>query len=137
MRIEESCESLLSKFLKNEIKPNEPSCLFTTGFLNGFYSAIKNQHVKETKCIGLGDPYCEWEFRWVVRSSKHRSGLGAEHPYCDSTQSLMLIFFCRVESGRIHPKCLNRLSRFCSIFLSLISSNSFTQLRRVFSNKGS
>jgi len=29
----------------------------------------------------------------VVRSSKHRSGLGAEHPYCDSTQNLILILF--------------------------------------------
>jgi hypothetical protein len=30
---------------------------------NGFFSAVKNQHVKETKCIAMGDPYCEWEFR--------------------------------------------------------------------------
>ena len=29
----------------------------------------------------------------MVRSSKHRSGLGAEHPYCDSTQNVMLILF--------------------------------------------
>jgi predicted hydrocarbon binding protein len=40
----------------------EPCCYFTTGFLNGFFSAVKNQHVKETKCIVLGDPFCEWEF---------------------------------------------------------------------------
>jgi predicted hydrocarbon binding protein len=44
-------------------KIKEPSCFFTTGFFNGFFSAVKNQHVKEVKCIGLGDPYCEWEFR--------------------------------------------------------------------------
>jgi KaiC/GvpD/RAD55 family RecA-like ATPase len=25
--------------------------------------AVKNLHVKETKCVGMGDPYCEWEFR--------------------------------------------------------------------------
>jgi predicted hydrocarbon binding protein len=35
----------------------------TTGLLNGFFSAVKNQHVKETKCIAAGDPCCEWEFR--------------------------------------------------------------------------
>jgi len=35
---------------------------FTTGFFKGFFSTIKNQHVKETKCIGMGDPYCEQKF---------------------------------------------------------------------------
>jgi predicted hydrocarbon binding protein/KaiC/GvpD/RAD55 family RecA-like ATPase len=44
-------------------KSEEPLCFFTTGFLNGFFSVVKNQHVKETKCIAMGDPYCEWEFR--------------------------------------------------------------------------
>jgi predicted hydrocarbon binding protein len=56
IRIVQNCESFV-------IKAEEPSCHFTTGFLNGFFSAIKNQHVKETKCIAMGDPYCEWEFR--------------------------------------------------------------------------
>jgi predicted hydrocarbon binding protein/KaiC/GvpD/RAD55 family RecA-like ATPase len=59
--IEESRESLYTKVLTT--KWDEPSCYFTTGFLNGFFSAVKNQHVKETKCIAMGDPYCEWEFR--------------------------------------------------------------------------
>jgi len=45
------------------MKWEEPCCFFTTGFLNGFFSAVKNQHVRETKCIAMGDPYCEWEFR--------------------------------------------------------------------------
>jgi len=44
------------------VRAEEPSCYFTTGFLNGFFSAVKNQHVKETKCISMGDPHCEWEF---------------------------------------------------------------------------
>jgi len=44
------------------MRSEKPSCFFTTGFLNGFFSAVKNQHVKETKCIAVGDPYCEWEF---------------------------------------------------------------------------
>jgi hypothetical protein len=35
----------------------KPSSYFTTGFLNGFFSAAKNQQVKETKCIVIGDPY--------------------------------------------------------------------------------
>lgn len=35
-------------------------CFFTTGFLNGLFSAVKNQHVREMKCIATGDPYCEW-----------------------------------------------------------------------------
>jgi predicted hydrocarbon binding protein/KaiC/GvpD/RAD55 family RecA-like ATPase len=61
IKINGNCESIFSKFLT--IKFEEPSCYFTTGFLNGFFSAIKNQHVKETKCIAMGDPYCEWEFR--------------------------------------------------------------------------
>jgi predicted hydrocarbon binding protein/KaiC/GvpD/RAD55 family RecA-like ATPase len=56
LRMVQNCESFM-------IKAGEPSCHFTTGFLNGFFSAVKNQHVKETKCIAMGDPYCEWEFR--------------------------------------------------------------------------
>jgi predicted hydrocarbon binding protein len=40
----------------------KPSCFFTTGFLNGLFSAVKNQHVREMKCVVAGDPYCEWEF---------------------------------------------------------------------------
>jgi predicted hydrocarbon binding protein/KaiC/GvpD/RAD55 family RecA-like ATPase len=61
IKIKENCESVFSRFMTK--KREEPSCFFTTGFLNGFFSAVKNQHVKETKCIAMGDPYCEWEFR--------------------------------------------------------------------------
>jgi predicted hydrocarbon binding protein/KaiC/GvpD/RAD55 family RecA-like ATPase len=56
IRIVQNCESFMTK-------AEEPSCHFTTGFLNGFFSTVKNQHVKETKCIAMGDPYCKWEFR--------------------------------------------------------------------------
>ena len=56
IRIKENCESF-------GIEVEQSTCFFTTGFLNGFFSAVKNQHVKETKCIAMGDPYCEWEFR--------------------------------------------------------------------------
>ena len=58
IRIKENCESLRTKMFTT-IK--EPSCYFTTGFLNGLFSAVKNQHVREIKCIAAGDPYCEWE----------------------------------------------------------------------------
>jgi predicted hydrocarbon binding protein/KaiC/GvpD/RAD55 family RecA-like ATPase len=61
IRIVENCESSLTKMFKT--KEKIPSCYFTTGFLNGFFSAVKNQHVKETKCIAMDDSYCEWEFR--------------------------------------------------------------------------
>ena len=61
IRIRENCESLYIKIWK--VKQNTPSCYFTTGFLNGFFSTVKNKHVKETRCIAMGDPYCEWEFR--------------------------------------------------------------------------
>jgi predicted hydrocarbon binding protein/KaiC/GvpD/RAD55 family RecA-like ATPase len=56
IRIRENCETF-------GVKANEPSCNFTTGFLNGFFYAVKNQHVGEIKCITTGDPFCEWEFR--------------------------------------------------------------------------
>jgi predicted hydrocarbon binding protein len=59
IRMKENCESIWVKFFM--AKWGEPSCYFTTGFLNGFLSVVKNQRVTETKCIGLGDPYCEWE----------------------------------------------------------------------------
>ena len=55
-RMKENCESF-------GIEGEQPTCFFTTGFLNGFFSAVKNQHVKEKRCIAMGDPYCEWEFR--------------------------------------------------------------------------
>jgi predicted hydrocarbon binding protein/KaiC/GvpD/RAD55 family RecA-like ATPase len=61
IRIVENCESSQIKQFLTKIKG--PSCYFTTGFLNGFFSAVKNQHVKEVRCIAMGDPYCEWEFR--------------------------------------------------------------------------
>jgi predicted hydrocarbon binding protein/KaiC/GvpD/RAD55 family RecA-like ATPase len=52
--MKENCEAF-------GLETGEPSCFFTTGFLNGFFSAIKNQHVREVKCIAADDPYCEWE----------------------------------------------------------------------------
>jgi predicted hydrocarbon binding protein/KaiC/GvpD/RAD55 family RecA-like ATPase len=61
IRMKENVESVFYKFMTK--KREEPCCYFTTGFVNGFFSVVKNQHVKETKCIAMGDPYCEWEFR--------------------------------------------------------------------------
>jgi predicted hydrocarbon binding protein len=54
IRIKENCESFA-------LATGEPSCFFTTGFLNGLFSAVRNQHVREVKCIAAGDPVCEWE----------------------------------------------------------------------------
>jgi predicted hydrocarbon binding protein len=59
IRIRENCESSQTKVFATKIK--QPSCYFTTGFLNGLFSAVKNQHVREIRCIAAGDPYCEWE----------------------------------------------------------------------------
>jgi predicted hydrocarbon binding protein len=61
IRIMENRESTWTKGFKPGGK--EPSCFFTTGFLNGFFYSTKNQHLREVKCIATGDPYCEWEFR--------------------------------------------------------------------------
>jgi predicted hydrocarbon binding protein/KaiC/GvpD/RAD55 family RecA-like ATPase len=58
IRISENCESLRTTMF-GQIK--EPSCYFTTGFLNGLLSAVKGRHVREIKCVAAGDPYCEWE----------------------------------------------------------------------------
>jgi predicted hydrocarbon binding protein/KaiC/GvpD/RAD55 family RecA-like ATPase len=58
IRIRENCETLRTTLFKHV---KEPSCFFTTGFLNGLFSAVKNQHVREIKCVAAGDPYCEWE----------------------------------------------------------------------------
>jgi len=56
IRMRENCESF-------GLETGEPSCHFTTGFLNGFFSTVRNQRIKEIKCIAMDDPYCEWEFR--------------------------------------------------------------------------
>ncbi len=61
IKIKENIES--SDITTMKTKPTDPSCYFTTGFLNGFFAAVKNRHVRETRCIAMGDPYCEWEFR--------------------------------------------------------------------------
>jgi KaiC/GvpD/RAD55 family RecA-like ATPase/predicted hydrocarbon binding protein len=61
VRIRDNCENVamgLSGFFPPSM---QPSCYFTTGFLNGLFSAVKGRHVREVKCIGAGDPYCEWE----------------------------------------------------------------------------
>lgn len=54
IRIGENCESF-------GLETGQPLCNFTTGFLNGLFSTVKNQRVREVRCIGAGDPYCEWE----------------------------------------------------------------------------
>jgi predicted hydrocarbon binding protein len=59
--IGENCEAVQIKSYTTKMK--EPSCFFTTGFLNGFFVSVTNQHVREIKCIAAGDPYCEWDFR--------------------------------------------------------------------------
>jgi predicted hydrocarbon binding protein/KaiC/GvpD/RAD55 family RecA-like ATPase len=59
IKIVENCESFWSK--PYTVKWEEPQCFFTTGFLNGLFSVVKNKHVKEIKCIATGEPYCEWE----------------------------------------------------------------------------
>jgi predicted hydrocarbon binding protein/KaiC/GvpD/RAD55 family RecA-like ATPase len=60
IKIRENCEPFEALAL-SVTKRAEPCCYFTTGFLNGLFSVVKNQHVREIKCIGAGDPYCEWE----------------------------------------------------------------------------
>ena len=61
IRIRESCESLWTKFITTKLE--EPSCFFITGFLNGLFLAVRKQHIKEVKCVAMGDPYCEWEIK--------------------------------------------------------------------------
>ena len=58
IRIKENCESIRTKLFTGF---KEPSCYFTTGFLNGLFTAVKNKRIREIKCIVAGDPYCEWE----------------------------------------------------------------------------
>jgi predicted hydrocarbon binding protein/KaiC/GvpD/RAD55 family RecA-like ATPase len=54
IKIKQNCEAF-------GLETGETSCFFTTGFLNGLFSAVKNKHVREIKCVAAGDPYCEWE----------------------------------------------------------------------------
>jgi predicted hydrocarbon binding protein/KaiC/GvpD/RAD55 family RecA-like ATPase len=54
VRISENCESF-------GLETGELTCFFTTGFLNGLFSSVKNKHVREIRCIAAEDPYCEWE----------------------------------------------------------------------------
>jgi predicted hydrocarbon binding protein len=58
IKMKESCESFRTTIF---VHREEPSCFFMTGFLSGFFWAVKNRHVREIKCLAAGDPYCEWE----------------------------------------------------------------------------
>jgi predicted hydrocarbon binding protein len=55
--IRENCENFTTWLF---MTTGEPSCFFTTGFLNGLFTAVKNQHIREIRCVAAGDPYCEW-----------------------------------------------------------------------------
>jgi len=59
IKIEDNCENFYMKLVT--LRSTEPCCYFTTGFLNGLFSAVKSKHVREIKCVAAGDPYCEWE----------------------------------------------------------------------------
>ena len=49
-------------YVEDLLKRLEETSYFSTAcFVNGFFSEAKNQHVREIKCIGAGDSYCEWE----------------------------------------------------------------------------
>ena len=63
IRIVENCEGCSARGQMFTTKEKVLSCFFTTGFLNGLFFAVKNQHVREVRCVAAGDPYCEWEFR--------------------------------------------------------------------------
>ena len=58
IRIKENGESIRTQLFTHI---EEPSCYFTTGFLNGLFSRVKNTRAKEVKCIVAEDAYCEWE----------------------------------------------------------------------------
>ena len=54
IRIRQNCEAF-------GLETGEPTCFFTTGFLNGLFSSVKNQHIREIRCIAAGGSLCEWE----------------------------------------------------------------------------
>jgi len=58
VRVEENVEALGVKLFAYG---SDPSCYFTTGFLNGLFSTTRGQRIREDKCLVAGDPYCEWQ----------------------------------------------------------------------------
>jgi predicted hydrocarbon binding protein/KaiC/GvpD/RAD55 family RecA-like ATPase len=58
LSIKENVESIRTHLF---MAYDEPSCDFTTGFLNGVFSSLKDQCVREIKCIAAGDSFCQWE----------------------------------------------------------------------------
>jgi predicted hydrocarbon binding protein len=58
IKIRDNCECVRTTMFVHE---KQPSCFFTTGFLNGLFSAVKSKHVREIKCVAADDPCCEWE----------------------------------------------------------------------------
>jgi len=60
IRIDENCESWATRIFTTA-DYEDPCCFFTTGFLNGFFLATRNQHIREIRCFAAGDPYCEWD----------------------------------------------------------------------------
>jgi predicted hydrocarbon binding protein/KaiC/GvpD/RAD55 family RecA-like ATPase len=58
LSIKENVESIRTHLF---MAYDEPSCDFTTGFLSGVFSSLKDQRVREIKCIAAGDTLCQWE----------------------------------------------------------------------------
>ena len=54
--------SIAGNVLKDFGKQKKPICYWYSGIIAGFYSGImkKDMYVKETKCLGCGDEYCEF-----------------------------------------------------------------------------
>jgi predicted hydrocarbon binding protein len=58
LSIKENVESIRTHLF---MAYDEPSCDFTTGFLSGVFSSLKDQRVREIKCVAAGDALCQWE----------------------------------------------------------------------------
>jgi predicted hydrocarbon binding protein len=51
-------------YVENLLKRLEETSYFLTAcFLNRLFSGVKNQYVREIRCVAAGDPYCEWEVK--------------------------------------------------------------------------
>jgi hypothetical protein len=51
-------------YVENLLKRLEETSYFLTAcFLSRLFSVVKNQYVREIRCVAAGDPYCEWEVK--------------------------------------------------------------------------
>ncbi len=82
---------------------DEPNCMFTSGFLAGLFAEVldKTVQARETKCMSLGQPECEFE---ISLADAEEQAIDAESEKKDSVESKAQDSKSSVSPGKTSDK---------------------------------